>query len=191
GNYPTDPKFLTTAPGEYLLSPDSPLIDAGNRDPIYNDTCFPPAQGGVRNDMGYTGGPGNCSTLDETPTPTVTYTPTETFTPTQTPTPLPCDSGYYVLDSYGGRHRVGNPALITGSIYFGEDIARDLEKATVQVGEATDLDLVVLDGAGAAHFVEYPGSTIPQMFYFGDQLSEFPQGRAVDLVLSADSQGLW
>ncbi|MCA9418972.1 MAG: hypothetical protein KC917_22045, partial [Candidatus Omnitrophica bacterium] len=78
-----------------------------------------------------------------------------------------------------------------GSIYFGEDIARDLEKATVQVGSATDLDLVVLDGAGAAHFVEHPGSTIPQMFYFGDELNDFPQGRAVDLVLSADSQGLW
>ena len=28
----------------------------------------------------------------------------------------PCDSGYYVLDSYGGRHRVGNPVSITGSI---------------------------------------------------------------------------
>ncbi|MCA9443242.1 MAG: FG-GAP repeat protein, partial [Candidatus Omnitrophica bacterium] len=80
-----------------------------------------------------------------TPSPTPTSTPTVTFTPGNAP---PCDSGYYVLDSYGGRHRVGNPALITGSIYFGEDIARDLEKATVQVGEATDLDLVVLDGAG-------------------------------------------
>lgn len=134
--------------------------------------------------------------FDPLPTETPTVNPSSTATPTPDPnapteTPAPCDAGYYVLDSYGGRHRVGDPVEITGPIYFGVDMARDLEKATVDIGEATALDLAVLDSAGAVHFVQYPGSNIPQMFYFGDSLEEFPQGRAIDLELSADSQGLW
>ena len=54
------------------------------------------------------------------------------LTPTQTPTPTspqpPCDSGYYLLDSFGGRHRLethtsspvrctsGNPSLVTWNV---------------------------------------------------------------------------
>ncbi|MCA9412084.1 MAG: hypothetical protein KC944_12795 [Candidatus Omnitrophica bacterium] len=94
----------------------------------------------------------------------------------------PCDSGYYVLDSYGGRHRVGAPVSITGAIYFGENIARDMERATNRMAEQ---DLVVLDGYGAAHFVGDPSSNISQMFYFPED------DMAVDFEISADSQGFW
>ncbi|MCA9416012.1 MAG: hypothetical protein KC917_07070, partial [Candidatus Omnitrophica bacterium] len=119
-------------------------------------------------------------TFTETPTETATETPTET--PTETATQGPCDSGYYILDSYGGRHRVGNPIIITGAIYFGEDIARDMERATNQMGNE---DLVVLDGYGAAHFVEDPSSNVSQMFYFPEN------DMAVDIEMAADSQGFW
>ncbi len=125
---------------------------------------------------------GTLPTATFTPTPTGTSTATPTATETATATQGPCDSGYYVLDVYGGRHRVGNPILITGSIYFGNDIARDMERATNQV---PDEDLVVLDGFGAAHFVENPASNIMQDFYFPDM------DMAVDIQMSADSQGFW
>ncbi len=57
--------------GVPYLSPASPAIDAGNPDPIYNDLEDPerpgfalwPSQGGLRNDIGYTGGP-HAGTLD-------------------------------------------------------------------------------------------------------------------------------
>jgi hypothetical protein len=32
---------------------------------------------------------------------------------------------------------------------------------------------------------------VPQDFYFGDMMDEFPQGRAVDLQMTADSAGFW
>jgi len=38
----------------------SPCIDKGDPDPQYNDVCFPPSLGAVRNDMGAYGGPGAC-----------------------------------------------------------------------------------------------------------------------------------
>jgi hypothetical protein len=50
-------------PGTLELLPGSPCIDAGNPDPAYNDTCFPPSKGGARNDMGAYGGPGACDWL--------------------------------------------------------------------------------------------------------------------------------
>jgi hypothetical protein len=43
-----------------VIQPGSPCIDAGDPDPAYNDVCFPPSLGGVRNDMGAHGGPGGC-----------------------------------------------------------------------------------------------------------------------------------
>jgi hypothetical protein len=93
----------------------------------------------------------------------------------------------------GGRHQVGNPISIMGSVYFGFDIARDLERAVCDIGGATNEDLVVLDGYGAAHFVQNPGCDIMQMFYFGDvkTMEFFPQGRALDIEMSADSKGFW
>ncbi len=38
----------------------SPVVDMGDPDPAYNDTCFPPSFGGERNDMGAHGGPLAC-----------------------------------------------------------------------------------------------------------------------------------
>jgi len=103
-----------------------------------------------------------------------------------------CDSGYYILDSFGGRQRVGNPYVITGSLYFGSDIARDMERAVCGPPGSQNADLVVLDGYGAAHFVTGAECSIPQVFYFGDSSKdEFPEGRAVDIEMSSDSQGFW
>jgi hypothetical protein len=118
-----------------------------------------------------------------------TLTPTDTPSPTETREQLACDVGYYLLDSFGGRHRVGNPIDIVGPVYFGNDIARDLEKADCVIGPASDL--AVLDGFGAVHFVANSGCNIPQLFYFANESEEFPQGRAVDLQMTADSAGFW
>jgi uncharacterized repeat protein (TIGR01451 family) len=110
--------------------------------------------------------------------------PTPTATP---PPPDVCDSGYYLLDSFGGRHRVGNPVIITGSLYFGSNIARDMERAVCQ----SDEDLVVLDGYGAVQFVMTTDCAIGQDFYFGGQAGEFPEGRARDVEMSLNSTGFW
>jgi hypothetical protein len=64
GNIAADPSFLIPAPGDddpstYVLSPDSPCIDAGNPGPQFNDRYRPPGQGTPRNDMGAYGGPHN------------------------------------------------------------------------------------------------------------------------------------
>ncbi|MHC4498878.1 MAG: right-handed parallel beta-helix repeat-containing protein [Planctomycetota bacterium] len=61
-----DPLFTTGAFSNYHLGLDSPCIDAGDPDILYNDPEDPlnpgyalqPAQGMVRNDMGIYGGPG-------------------------------------------------------------------------------------------------------------------------------------
>lgn len=129
-----------------------------------------------------------------TGTPTRSDTPTRvsTPTPTNTPTCVPFDSGYYLLDTFGGLHRVGRPPFIAGSVYFGHDFARDLERATFVESGTSDYELAVLDGFGAAHFVDDPERQIMQEFYLGDiDLGRFPKGRAVDLEMSADSHGLW
>jgi hypothetical protein len=47
-------------PATFEILPGSPCIDAGNPGAAYNDVCFPPSLGGVRNDMGAFGGPGAC-----------------------------------------------------------------------------------------------------------------------------------
>ncbi len=139
------------------------------------------------------------ATLVETVTQTPTFTPTPTSTeePTPTPTqtstfvPMMADSGYYILDSMGGRSPVGNPPSIMGPVFFGFDIARDLEKVSCTISGSTDDDLVVLDGYGATHFVKNPSCNIMQDFFFMDEMDRFPQGRAVDLEMSADGRGFW
>ena len=45
------------SPESLIIVLGSPCIDKGNPDPIYNDVCFPPSLGTVRNDMGAHGGP--------------------------------------------------------------------------------------------------------------------------------------
>jgi parallel beta-helix repeat protein len=207
GNIDEDPLFRMGWGSDVYLGTGSPCVDAGNPDPAYNDGCLPPGQGTVRNDIGAYGGPGNCGWMEyepsPTPTPTVTPTPsptstsTPTFTATHTATPTErtgagCDSGYYVLDSFGGRHRVGNPYLITGPVYFGEPVARDMERAVCEPAGSATPDLVVLDGYGGAHFVSSSDCDFRQGFYFGDiSKNEFPEGRAIDLEMSSDSLGFW
>ncbi|MEJ2543457.1 MAG: right-handed parallel beta-helix repeat-containing protein, partial [Calditrichaceae bacterium] len=57
-NTATDnPEFINE---KYELSGDSPCINAGNPDVIYNDQYFPPSLQGTRNDMGAYGGPDAC-----------------------------------------------------------------------------------------------------------------------------------
>ena len=167
------------------LPTDTPTVTSTpTLTPIPTETFTPTATS--------TGTPTETSTDTATPTQTQTSAPTDTQVTTPTPTPLTgCDSGYYILDSLGGRHRVGNPYLITGSLFFGENIARDMERAICGTGGKDRQDLVVLDGLGAAHFVTDGGCTIEQDFYFGGQEAEFPQGRAVDIEMTADSLGFW
>ena len=43
-----------------LVQPGSRCIDAGDPSSAYNDSCFPPSLGTVRNDLGAYGGPGAC-----------------------------------------------------------------------------------------------------------------------------------
>ncbi|MEZ4654201.1 MAG: hypothetical protein R3E12_11595 [Candidatus Eisenbacteria bacterium] len=54
------------ADASYHLAPQSPCVDAGNPAVPFNDVCFPPSQGGVRNDMGAYGGPGACDWDEQT-----------------------------------------------------------------------------------------------------------------------------
>ncbi len=94
-NISEDPLFTDATYGDYTLQSTSLCIDAGNPDAVFNDGCLPPGQGTVRNDMGYTGGPGNCGQTEPViPTPTPTMTPLEpTPTPTQPPVPTPDING--------------------------------------------------------------------------------------------------
>jgi hypothetical protein len=59
GNFSLEPFF--TAPTDFVLLPYSPCIDAGDPSPAFNDTCLPPSQGSVTNDLGAYGGPLACS----------------------------------------------------------------------------------------------------------------------------------
>jgi hypothetical protein len=144
--------------------------------PTASGTATPTATGTVTSTASST------QTATPRPTSTVTATPTTTST-------LACNSGYYLLDSFGGRHRVGDPPLIAGPVYFGTDAARDLERAlcynpAALVGPL--LDLVVLDTFGATHRVASGPCEIPQDFYFSDDTF-----RAVDLIMTIDSRGFW
>jgi len=48
-------KFMSEKPDILTL-----CINRGDPDPKYNDVCFLPSLGNVRNDMGAHGGPGAC-----------------------------------------------------------------------------------------------------------------------------------
>jgi len=66
GNIDVDPLFTDPENDDYTFLPNSPCIDAGNPDPMYNDPEDPndpgfplwPSQGTLHNDMGCYGGPG-------------------------------------------------------------------------------------------------------------------------------------
>ncbi len=57
GNINVNPAFSDTT-RTFQLTEQSPCIDGGDPNVFYNDRCFPPSKGGVRNDMGAYGGKG-------------------------------------------------------------------------------------------------------------------------------------
>jgi hypothetical protein len=59
GNFSINPVFSSLE--TYALLDASPCVDAGDPDTFFNDTCFPPSLGTVRNDVGAYGGPGACA----------------------------------------------------------------------------------------------------------------------------------
>ncbi len=103
------------------------------------------------------------------------------------------DAGYYILDGLGGRHHVGNPAPILGSLYYGRDVAEDMEKtfSSPQGTKGTSFsDLAVLDTFGAVQFVANPEDTPGQSFYWPEG-SDPACGFAVDVEIASDSSGFW
>jgi len=58
GNIDVNPAF--SSEDDLAIVPGSPAIDKGNPNSIFNDVCFPPSLGTIRNDMGAHGGPGAC-----------------------------------------------------------------------------------------------------------------------------------
>lgn len=66
GTYTSDhvinanPLFINSNNQFFLLQGNSPCIDAGDPNSIYNDGCIPPAKGTEQNDIGAYGGPNNC-----------------------------------------------------------------------------------------------------------------------------------
>jgi hypothetical protein len=69
GNIDSNPVFTTTT--DLHILDGSQCIDAGNPDRSYNDVCFPPSLGNLRNDMGAYGGPGACAWGTEPAAPTI------------------------------------------------------------------------------------------------------------------------
>jgi len=63
GNLSSDPFFVDL--DNFVLASGSVCIDRGIIDSDYNDICFPPSLGGVRNDIGAYGGPGACEWYDQ------------------------------------------------------------------------------------------------------------------------------
>jgi hypothetical protein len=63
GNIAFNPVFSGSgcSTSDLRIALGSPCIDAGDGASSYDDVCFPPSLGGVRNDMGAQGGPGACS----------------------------------------------------------------------------------------------------------------------------------
>ncbi len=64
GNINFNPLFAGS--GSYKIVSPSLCIDAGNPSSQYNDSCFPPSLGSIRNDMGAHGGPRACTWNDTT-----------------------------------------------------------------------------------------------------------------------------
>jgi hypothetical protein len=56
GNKNVDPSLGPT----FRITLNSPCVDMGDPESVYNDLCFPPSRGTSRNDIGAHGGPGAC-----------------------------------------------------------------------------------------------------------------------------------
>jgi hypothetical protein len=57
GDLITNPRFSDPDNYDFSLKDDSPAIDAGLAEDVFNDLFFPPSKGSERNDIGATGGP--------------------------------------------------------------------------------------------------------------------------------------
>ncbi len=90
---------------------DSPLIDAGNPDPAYNDPD------GSRCDLGPYGGPLATTPMPEIPTwpPPDTPTPTVTPTPSMTPTPV-CDITGVTIEMPREMYYPGDTCYVTVTV---------------------------------------------------------------------------
>jgi len=66
GNVDLNPEIFLdpAAPLEIRIATSSPCIDIGDSASSFNDSCFPPSLGGVRNDMGAHGGPLACGWVE-------------------------------------------------------------------------------------------------------------------------------
>jgi YVTN family beta-propeller protein len=118
--------------------------------------------------------------------------PTATPTPT-TPAELCQDAGYYILDAFGGRHHVGIPVEIFGSLFYGRDVAVDMERTLSEASGNTGPkaeELAVLDQFGAVQFVLFPGDAPGQTFYWPEE-SDPACGNAVDFEMADDDSGFW
>jgi hypothetical protein len=73
GNKNFNPVFRSTT--NLIILPGSQCIDMGNPAPVYNDACFPPSLGSVRNDVGAHGGPGACCWEEKCAAPVIRSQP--------------------------------------------------------------------------------------------------------------------
>ncbi|OQB20138.1 MAG: hypothetical protein BWY12_02465 [candidate division BRC1 bacterium ADurb.Bin183] len=94
GNIFDDPLFVNPSVQDFHLQRQSPCIDAGLPELVF-DECLPPGMETARCDMGAYGGTFNCDwnppipTITPIPTPTSTPIPTDTPPPNPTATPTP------------------------------------------------------------------------------------------------------
>lgn len=72
-------------------------------------------------------------------------------------------TSYYVLDGFGGVHAGGNAPGISGTPYFGFDVARDIAIVADEVGAG----ILMLDGFGGVHPAGLGNPPMPATPYFG------------------------
>jgi hypothetical protein len=97
---------------------------------------------------------------------------------------------HYIPDSLEADTVSGDLAYYRIRLFW-RDVARDMERSWPSGMRQFDWGIdLVLDGFGVVHFVAETDATIPVDFYF-QETSEFPSGRAVDVVVSFDNLGLW
>ncbi|MEM7201070.1 MAG: right-handed parallel beta-helix repeat-containing protein, partial [Planctomycetota bacterium] len=123
GNLDVDPKFRgpagPTSCGAAEITAASPCVDAGNPNPLFDDTAFPPSFGTRRNDMGANGGPLAGGWVNwARATPTLTVTPPRTACPGATTLELLTSGGSLArpvavfLEAVNGQPLPSGPAWL-------------------------------------------------------------------------------
>lgn len=121
GNVAVNPLFIDAKGGNYNLAPQSPMIDAGDPNPLYADAS------GSRNDMGATGGPSTAATI---PQLEITATPLN---------PLPGESVHYTLQlSNRGRavDEVQIQLTLPPAMHYTEEVVQ-VSQGVVEQQEST------------------------------------------------------